>query len=234
MHNNVPKSWAAFAFRSSIAAVLALVVIAPIASAQPVPAAKLASISGVYNGTYAGAQGPIKFKLSLTQQDNGALAGSCTLYLSEGDGTKEYTCDVRGRYIPANRMVQVLRGKWETPPPAGVDMPGMTGLFDPEGGNGAGQIAGKMRARPGPQFQAVRDADESAKWAATVAAKNAAGAPAARPAAANRAAPGPSSPPPPSAPAPGPDAASPTAITGVYTGGYQIAGVVCGCRGFQA
>ncbi|HSU67949.1 MAG TPA: hypothetical protein VLJ39_13825 [Tepidisphaeraceae bacterium] len=84
--------------------------------------------------------------------------------------------------------------------------------------------------RPGPQFQAVRDADESAKLDAAVAAKNAAGAPATPPArrraAANRAAPGPSSPPPPSAPAPGPDAASPTAINGVYTGGYEVAGAV--------
>ncbi|HSU66371.1 MAG TPA: hypothetical protein VLJ39_05850 [Tepidisphaeraceae bacterium] len=47
-----------------------------------------------------------------------------------------------------------------------VIMAGMTGVFDPAGGNGAGQISGKMQGRPGPQFQAIRDADESAKMLA--------------------------------------------------------------------
>ncbi|HSV15215.1 MAG TPA: hypothetical protein VLI90_13230 [Tepidisphaeraceae bacterium] len=42
-----------------------------------------------------------------------------------------------------------------------VVVAGMNGIFDPAGGNGAGQISGKMRARPGPAFQAVRDATES-------------------------------------------------------------------------
>src|SRR5207248_1675899 len=94
-----------------------------------------------------------------------------------------------------------------------------------------------------PEFQAIRNADESAKMADAVAAKKAALAtpaapaapvapPAAPPVAANRAAAVPSSPPPsapalPSAavpapaPAPRPDAASPTAINGVYTGQFQ-------------
>jgi hypothetical protein len=228
MPNMTQNHLATIAFRGSILAVFALWAFAPRAHAQPVQAAKVTSISGVYNGSYAGAQGPIKFKLSITQQDNKnkVLAGSCTLYLQEWDGTKEYTCDVRGVYIPANRMVDVFRGKWETPPPASVDMPGMTGLFDPEGGNGAGQIAGTVLVRHGPQFQAVRDADESAKMVAAVAAKKEAGPPATpvapparRPAAANRAAPGPASPPAP-ARAPGPDANSPAAINGVYNGTY--------------
>jgi hypothetical protein len=241
MMPNFPQNHvAAIAFRGSISAVFALWAFAAGAQAQPAQAAKAASIDGVYNGTYAGAQWPIKFKLSLTQQDNRnrVLAGSCTLYLPEGDGTKEYTCDVRGVYIPANRMVQVLRGKWETPPPAGVDMPGMTGLFDPEGGNGAGQIAGTVLVRHGPQFQAIRDADESAKMADAAAAKKAAGAapvaPPARPAAAaHPATPAPSSPPasssPPPAPsspqrpaaAPAPNTVSPTAINGAYTGEWR-------------
>jgi hypothetical protein len=229
MPNMTQNRLAAIAFRGFILAVFAFWAFAPSAHAQPVQAAKAASLTGVYNGTYAGEQGPIKFKLTITQQDNGALAGSCTLYLPEGADTKEYTCDVRGRYISANRRVQVLRGKWETPPPAGVDMPGMNGLFDPDGGSGAGQIAGTMRARPGPQFQAVRDADESAKMVAAVAAEKAAAPPAvagARQTRQQQAVPKPAAAPPPSSPAPGPDAASPTAINGVYTGGYEVAGAV--------
>src|SRR5947208_9820567 len=63
---------------------------------------KPTSITGVYNGTYAGAQGTTKFKLSITQQDNGILAGECTLYVPEGSGTNEYTYEVRGRYIAVN------------------------------------------------------------------------------------------------------------------------------------
>ena len=211
MPNMTQNRLAAFAFRGSITAVFALWVFARSAPAQPVPAAKVTSITGVYNGTYAGEQGPIKFKLTVTQQDNGTLAGTFTLYLPDGSDTKAYTCDVKGRYIPANRMVQVLRGKWETPPPHGVDMPGMNGVFDPEGGQGAGQISGKMRARPGPKFEATRDADESAKMAAVIAGKPEGVRTAAKPAA---------------PPAPEPDAASPTAINGVYTGGYECAGVV--------
>ena len=57
----------------------------------------------------------------------------------------------------------------------------MSGLFDPAGGNGAGQISGLMRAYPNPKFEAIRDATESAKMAAAIAAK----APPAGPAAIN-------------------------------------------------
>ncbi len=186
------------------------------------PASPPATINGVYNGTYTGEQGPTKFKLSLTQQDNGILAGEFTLYVQEGSGTKAYTCDLRGRYIPANRMVQLIRGKWKTPPPAGIDMPGMNGVFDPDGGNGAGQISGTMRARPGPQFQAIRDADESTRMASAIAAKKvAAPAPAIiAPQARQPMAPNPAVPPPSSA-APARGASGPTVINGVYTGEFR-------------
>jgi hypothetical protein len=212
MPNVTQNRMAAIAFRWSITAVFALWVFALSAPAQPIPAAKLTSITGVYNGTYAGEQGPIKFKLSVTQQDNGTLAGTFTLYLPDGADTTAYTCDVRGRYIPANRMVQVVRGKWETPPPAGIDMPGMNGVFDPDGANGAGQISGKMRSRPGPKFEAIRDADESAKLAAANAANKPAEPPAQPPAGAAATA-SPSSRPPGAY-------IRPTEIDGVYAGTY--------------
>ncbi len=50
-------------------------------------------------------------------------------------------------------------------------MMGMNGTFDPDGGQGAGQISGKMLGRPpGPNFEAIRDAAESANMASVTAA----------------------------------------------------------------
>jgi hypothetical protein len=244
----IPNRLTAIALRSSMtAAVLALCAFARSAPAQRVrpgaapanaPAEKPAPITGVYNGTYAGADGPIKFKLSVTEQDRGMLAGTFTMYLPDGADTKEYTCDIRGRYIPANRMVMVARVKWETQPPAGVDMLGMNGKFDPAGGNGAGEISGKWLARPVTDFKATRDADESAKMAGAAAAKKepaapahaaAPGAPVAPPArGAARVKRGEHSAAAPQATAATPaqaiDPHSPTAISGVYTGGDQAGG----------
>jgi hypothetical protein len=155
-------------------ALLTILVFTSGAFAQPAQPAKPASIDGVYNGSYTGDHGPVKFKLTLIQENVGTLGGAFTIYLPNGADTKAYTCDVKGRYIPANRMVIVIRGKWETPPPRGVDMPGMNGVFDPNGAKGAGQISGKMRMRPSPSFDAIRDADESAKLAPANSGKKAA------------------------------------------------------------
>ena len=52
------------------------------------PVARLTSIDGVYNGTYPGDQGPIKFKLTLTQQGGGILGGVFTVYLTNNSGTQ--------------------------------------------------------------------------------------------------------------------------------------------------
>src|SRR5579864_766642 len=108
MPNKSQDRLTAITFRLLVTAVLVPCVFAPSAPAQPDQAAKPNSIAGVYNGTYGGEQGPIRFKLSLTQEDNGNLTGAFTLYLPDGRDTKAYTCDVTGRYIPANRMFQLL------------------------------------------------------------------------------------------------------------------------------
>src|SRR5690349_6817411 len=104
-------------------ALLTILVFASSASAQPAQPAEPASINGVYNGSYTGDNGLVKCKLMLTRVRNGTIGGACTLYVADGADTKEYTCEVRGQYIAANRMVIVIRGKWETAPPAGIDMP---------------------------------------------------------------------------------------------------------------
>jgi hypothetical protein len=161
---------AIISFRWSICAVLALwmaAASAPVKAApSTAPAANLSAINGVYNGTYVGDQGPIKFKLSLIQKVNGTIDGTSTFYLPDGSATKEYTCGVSGGFTAANRTFQLLPVKWDIPPTDRVVMAGMSGVFDPDGGNHAGQISGRMRARPGPKFEAIRDADESAKMVA--------------------------------------------------------------------
>jgi hypothetical protein len=205
-----------------------------LAASAPAQAARTASIDGVYNGSCAGGLDasvrgqvanasvrPVKFKLAITQQDNGMLTGVFTFYLPEVSGTNAYTCDLTGRYIPANRMFQLRRSKWETAPPGNVSLMGMSGTFDPDGGQGAGNILGKTLGRPGADFEAVRDAAESASMASVVVTPNAAGPstrlvppPARRPTAATPAAP---SLPSPSAPV---SNVWTNAINGVYTGTY--------------
>jgi hypothetical protein len=206
------------------------------AASAPAQPARTASIDGVYNGSYAGGQAapvrgevakasvrPIKFKLSITQQDNGVLTGVFTLYLPEDSDTKAYTCTLTG-YFHANRTFLLNRGKWETPPPSGFEMTaGMNGLFDPNGGNGAGQVSGKIRDGSWPKFEAIRDVAESAKMASATADTKAVAPPATpvapptrRPMAAK-----PAAPPPPSSSASVPDASGPIAINGVYTGEFH-------------
>ena len=109
MPNATQFRLAAIVFRWSVAALLASWVFVSSAPAQPAQAPKPISITGVYNGSYPVENGPIKFKLSITQQDTGTLTGVFTLFLPDGSGTKEYTCPVGGRYIQAVRMVQLVR-----------------------------------------------------------------------------------------------------------------------------
>jgi hypothetical protein len=153
--------------RWSLAAIIAAWTLITVAPAQA-PSAN--SIDGVYDGSYAGDQGPTKFKLTLTFQSNGTLAGVFTFYPPGSSGTTSYTCDIVGRYLQASRLFQLRRCKWETVAPTNLVMMGMNGTFDPNGGQGAGQILGKMLGRPGPDFEAIRNAAESAELASVTAA----------------------------------------------------------------
>jgi hypothetical protein len=186
--------------------------------AQDAPAA---DINGVYNGSYVDAQGTTKFKLSLTENANGMLAGVFTFYLPGGSDTNAYTRDLLGHYIPGSRLFALRAGKWETVPPGQVVMMGMNGIFDPGGGEGAGKISGKMLARPGAPFEAIRDAAESANLAGMIAARKAAGPPVASAAPASQPPAAAAVQTPPSAQAPGLQLAPSTAINGVYNGTYS-------------
>lgn len=213
----IPNCMTRFAVRCLLAGVFACGMFGSNIRAQDAPAA---AIYGVYNGSYTDAQGTTKFKLSLTENANGRLAGVFTFYLPGGSDTNAYTRDLLGQYIPGSRFFVLRAGKWETAPPGQVVMLGMNGVFDPAGGEGAGKISGKMLVRPGAPFEAIRDAAESASLASMVAARKAAGppvasaAPASRPtAAAVQTAP--------SAQASSLQLAPPTAINGVYNGTYS-------------
>jgi len=201
--------------RLVIAAVFASGVLTPSAPAQLAPSP---TITGVYNGSYAGDQGPIKFKLSITQQSNGTLAGVFTFSPPGSSGATPYTCDVVGRYLQGNRYFQLRRTKWETVAPTNLRMMGMNGTFNPDGAQGAGQISGKMLGRPpGPNFEASRNAAESANLASVTAAAPPSPVIAQQtrqPTAATSA-----TPKPPSSSAPGTYIAR-TAIDGVYIGTY--------------
>ena len=162
---------AVIALRGSIAAFIVLWTLTSSAPAQRAGPAKPTSIDGVYNGSYTGDKGLMKFKLTITQPDGGGFKGVFTLYLPSGFDTKAYTCDFTG-LPPNDRGAFVLvPARGGTPPPAGIDVPGMNGVFDPAGGNGAGQISGQLRGFPAPKFTAIRDATETAKLAAALAAK---------------------------------------------------------------
>ena len=156
----IPNRTKTIITRWSIAAVFALGVFA---SSAPAQLASPPTITGVYNGSYAFTKGPIKFKLTITQPEPGVLAGVFTLYLPEGSGTKSYTCDLTGQVL-SNRRFSLAPVRGESPRAHGIGVyeTGMSGLFDPAGGNGAGQISGRMRSYPSPQFEAIRDAAESA------------------------------------------------------------------------
>jgi len=147
---------------------------AAIAGSTTAPAAPAARLGyeGVYNGTYTSKQGPTKFKLTLwMQQENRTLegellntniAGLLTLYLSEGSGTKTYTSVLKGIYTSSQNL-QLTSGRWEPPLTGNFRMAGLQGRFDPHSGSDAKQISGYMSDASNSKFQAIRDADESAR-----------------------------------------------------------------------
>ena len=165
----IPNRMTKIAFCWLIAAFLAFSVFAPRAHAQNNAPT---DINGVYNGSYDFTKGPMKFKLTITQPEPGVLEGVFTLYLPEGSATKSYTCHLTGQVL-SNRKFALAPVRGESPLPHGVGVSeiGMSGLFDPAGGDGAGQISGRMRSYPSPKFEAIRDATESASLAAAIAAK---------------------------------------------------------------
>ena len=145
----------------------------PAAGAAPV--ARLTSIDGVYNGTYPGDQGPIKFKLTLTQQGGGILGGVFTVYLTNNSGTQGYTYSLQGPY--QNRHFQLDPRTWDTVPPANFPMVVLSGTFAPNVVQNTARISGTMMGSKFIKFEAVWDSAESVHIDKVIAAQKAAGPP---------------------------------------------------------
>ncbi len=139
--------------------------------AQPDQAAKPISISGVYNGSYDGEQGPTKFKLTITHLPDGDLAGVATIYLPTDSGIKAYTYSLRGAQTPyAQRDFDLRVNDWDTIPPKDFkDFKGMgfNGRFLSNMTQNSARIisveaSGDMASYFVPKFEATWDATESA------------------------------------------------------------------------
>lgn len=127
------------------------------------------AINGVYNGTYTCAIGPRTLKLSLAASGEGSLTGVFTFFLPPASHTHAYSYSLSGPFDASSEKFSLRPVKWETPPPPGYSMVGMSGAFDP----GARQVAGKITAETCGTFQATR---ESANIASIIAPQKAAGA----------------------------------------------------------
>jgi uncharacterized protein with FMN-binding domain len=150
----------------------------PSAGPPAAPVARLSSINGVYNGTYAGDQGPIKIKLTITQQGHGILAGVLTVYLPGSSGTQAYTYSLQGTNDPMHRHFELSPRDWDTVPPASYEMLGLTATFAPNVVQNTARIFGQMRGtRFWPTFEATWDAAETASITSVIAAQKAVGPP---------------------------------------------------------
>jgi hypothetical protein len=149
-----PNRLNAIAFRCSIFAVFTLYVFASSSQAQSAASA----INGVYNGTYACAQGPRTLKLSLLASGNGSLTGLFTFYLPPNSHTQAFSYSMSGTVDARSGKFKLSPVKWEVPPRLGYSMVGMDGAFDPN----TGQVTGKIASPLCGAFQATRDPAESA------------------------------------------------------------------------
>jgi hypothetical protein len=148
-------------------------------SAPAAPITRLHAIDGVYNGTYTGKEGPIKFKLTITQLGGGKLAGVCTVFLPVDSGTKGYTYSLEGVNDPSHRHFELYDREWDTIPPKDFEKTGWDGTFAPNVAANSARIFSVQRPGPrfGPKFEATWDPVESADLTVAMAAQRAVGPP---------------------------------------------------------
>ena len=148
--------------------------------APAAPVAKLSSINGVYNGTYAGPEGPTKFKLTIMQLGQGALGGTFTVYLTSNSGTQAYTYSLEGSSGQGWRF-QLDPRDWDTVPPTNFEKRVIQGTFVPNLSQNTATISGVMGGAGFPKFEATWDATESTNIPGAIAAQKAVGPPAVPP-----------------------------------------------------
>jgi hypothetical protein len=115
-------------------------------------AADIAPITGVYNGTYACAQGPRTLRLTLTATGEHTLEGLFTFYMPPKSHDHPYSYTLKGSYDEAGNF-HLEPVQWKTPPPPGYMMIGLKGEFDADSGKVQGNITNGMCAG----FEAKRE-----------------------------------------------------------------------------
>ncbi len=136
--------------------------LAATATAPAVPLARLHSIDGVYSGTFAGKEGPVKFKLTITQTGGGKLAGIATVYLPADSGTKAYTYDLDGVNDSASHHFELHARQADLAPPGESAPTKFDGTFFADVAHNSARIYGAGHVGHGPQFEATWDAAETA------------------------------------------------------------------------
>ncbi len=147
-------------------------------NAPAAPVARLSSIDGVYNGTYAGPEGPTKFKLTITQLGQGKLGGVFTVYLTSNSGTQAYTYSLEGGSSSGQGWrFQLDPRDWDTVPPTNFEQRVIQGTFVPNLSQNTATISGVMGGEGFPKFEATWDAVESTNIPGAIAAQKAVGPP---------------------------------------------------------
>ena len=146
--------------------------------APAAPVARLSSINGVYNGTYAGPEGPTKFKLTIMQLGQGKLGGTFTVYLTSNAGTQAYTYSLEGGSGSGQGWrFQLDPRDWDTVPPTNFEQRVIQGTFVPNLSQNTATISGVMGGTGFPKFEATWDAVESTNIPGAIAAQKAVGPP---------------------------------------------------------
>jgi hypothetical protein len=140
---------------ASVASALAIASSAPVAT--PVNAT---AITGVYNGSYRCARGPVNLKLTLVAPGDGSLAGVFTFDLPANSRTRTASYTLSGTYDAATGKFRLDPVEWEPPAPPGFVMVGVDGVFN----FSAEQVSGKITGGYGActTFDATRNKAQSA------------------------------------------------------------------------
>lgn len=146
------------------------------------PIAPPTAITGVYDGQYRCARGPVNLTLTLVAPGDGSLTGVFTFDLPANSRTRTASYTVSGRYDAATGGFRLVPVKWEPPAPPGFVMVGMEGAFNPS----AEQVSGKITYPTCTTFEATRNKVQSAALAKRPAVTPAAPAAGSAPANANQ------------------------------------------------
>jgi hypothetical protein len=143
-----------FAFCS----LLAFAVVPAQAQKQQGISANATTITGVYNGTYRCARGPVNLRLTLVAPGDGSLFGVFTFDLPANSSTRTASYTLIGTYDAATGKFRLDPEKWEPPEPANYVMVGMDGAFN----SSTEQVSGKITYATCSTFDATRNKAQSA------------------------------------------------------------------------